>query len=612
MMSSVLNIGEMSTSIDDLFKRQVKKTPHAISLIFQNKELTYEELDQRSNQFARYLRKHGVRANTFVGCSLDKGLDLVVSILGILKAGGVYLPLEPTYPKERIEFMIKDANPPILVTESQHESLFANFSGELIRIDKDQKRILSFSENPLVISISPDQLAYIIYTSGSTGRPKGIMVDHSSFAHGAVAHEEHYQGKLVGLLSSAISFDVSILMIFHLLSSGGTIYIPEAESITDAEKLVSLIENNAINYILCVPSLYSMILDKSCKLPSLKIVSLTGENIPNSILKLHEKIAPNAILYNEYGPSEYAIGTTIGKIYDPLEKKLYPVNAGKPLPNTHVYVLDENLSSVPNDTKGEIFIGGAGLSKGYLNNPELTRERFISFKSKMFYRTSDFGRFLPDGNLEFLGRKDNQVKIRGNRVELGEIEQTICRYPQINEAVVVCKKHHESSHLIAYFTTLVDMNVEQKLKAHLQKTLPKYMIPSAWIHLDSFPRTPNGKVDRKALPNLPEKATKRTVNTPSDFKQLIFHTWKKVLGIESIGWEDNFFDLGGDSFGIAKVQTAITKELGLKIPVTVFLQYPTITQLSKYLSQQESPEKPDSRDSKRKLALQQFKMRAER
>lgn len=611
-MSSVAAVDHGTTFVNDLFKEQVRKSPHQTALVFQNSKMTYQELDQRSNQFARYLREKGVQANALVGFSLSKSLDLIVGILGILKAGGVYLPLDSTYPRERLEFMIKDAKPQVLVTESRHESLFANFRGEVVQIDKDRKKISRFSENPLLISISPNQLAYVIYTSGSTGRPKGIMVDHNSFAHGAVAHDGYYQEKLVGLLSSAISFDVSILMIFHLLSSGGTVYIPKDESIADAEKLVSTIENNAISYLLCVPSLYSMVLDRCRQLPSLKIVSLTGENIPNFILKLHAKIAPNAILYNEYGPSEYAIGTTIGKIYDPVKKKVYPVNVGKPLPNTYVYVLDENLLPVPENVKGEIFIGGAGLSKGYLSNSELTAEKFLSFRFTTLYRTGDFGRLLPDGNLEFLGRTDNQVKIRGNRVELGEVEQTICRYPQVNEAVVVCKKHNSSSHLVAYFTTLVDGEVEKELKGYLTNVLPRYMIPSVFVHLKSFPRTPNGKIDRSALLNTFEKRKKGIAKTSSNLERTLFHIWKKVLGLESIGYDDNFFDLGGDSLGIAKVQTLIEKELAINIPVTILLQYPTISQLSNHLGQQENLKKSTSRELKRKGALQKFKKRADR
>lgn len=614
-MSSVLTIGQIFTCVNDLFKKQVNENPYKISLISQNRKLTYEELDQKSNQVARYLCECGVQSNTLVGCSLNNSLGLVICILGILKAGGVYLPLEPNYPQSRIEYMLKDANPPILLTESSHIAQFINFSGKLIQLDKDWKQISSFSENPLSTPISPTQLAYIIYTSGSTGQPKGIMVEHGNFAHGAVAHKEYYQEKLVGLLSSAISFDVSILMIFHLLSSGGTVYIPDSKATTDAEKLINIIENNSINYILCVPSLYSMILDKSRKLSSLKIVSLTGENIPNSILKLHPKLAPNAILYNEYGPTEYAIGTTIGKIYDPEKKKMYPINVGKPLPNTYIYVLDENLLPVPNGVKGEIFISGTGLAKGYLNNPELTTEKFIPFRSTILYKTGDFGRFAPDGNLEFLGRTDYQVKVRGNRVELGEIEHVICRYPQVNEASVICrKKPNGSKRLIAYFTTLVDIDIKQELNEHLTNILPKYMIPSAFIQLKSFPRTPNGKIDRDALLSMPEEKRKSTGIPSSNLEQLLSDIWKKVLHVKSVGMEDNFFDLGGDSLGIVRVQTMIEKELSVKISVTTLLQYSTISQLSQNLNQQKSFKESDCQihASKRNLALQQFKIRAKR
>jgi amino acid adenylation domain-containing protein len=605
----------------ELFAEEVKKHLDEIALIFENKKLSYRELDCRSNQVAKYLRENGVQTETVVGLSLGNSLNLIVGILGILKAGGVYLPLEPTYPQDRIDYMLEDAKPSILLTESLIAPKFEHFSGIVIQLDKCWKEISALSDDPQEILIEPNHLAYVIYTSGSTGKPKGIMVEHASFAHGITAHQEFYQGKLVGLLSGAISFDVSILIIFHLLISGGTILIPLSKSIIDAEKLIHLIESHSINYILCVPALYSMMLNKSRQLPSLKIVSLTGENIPNSIVTLHPRFAPNAILYNEYGPTEYAIGTTIAKIYDPEEKIAYPISIGKPLSNTYVYILDENLQPVSSGTKGEIFIGGAGIARGYLNNEALTAKKFIWItfpgqKPIRLYRTGDFGRFLPDGNLEFLGRMDYQVKIRGNRVELGEIEHAIYQHPKVDEAVVVVREEpDDNKYLVAYFTALVTTEIRQELKAHLTNLLPKYMIPSAFIQLECFPRTPNGKINRNALPNIFEKQKENVEEPRSELERMLSAIWKSVLHLKVIGNKDNFFDLGGDSLSLARVQTLIDIDLAIKVSVTELLRYPTVSQLSQYLNSPTNSKITHLHQNlsiKKKMAFQQFKIRAGR
>lgn len=614
--STSLKIEPKFISAHKLFEKRAKQHPNEIAAIFENTKLTYRELDQSSNRVARYLREKGVQAGTLVGLSLGNSLNLIICILGILKAGGVYLPIEPTYPRDRIDYMLEDAKPTILLTESHILPQFEHFFGKAIQLDMCWEEISAFSDGPLEVMIEPDHLAYVIYTSGSTGKPKGIMVEHGGFVHGAIAHQKFYRGKLIGLLSGAISFDVTILIIFHLLLSGGTVFIPVSETIIDPDKFVDYIEKHSINYILCVPSLYSMILDKSKILPSLKIVSLAGETIPSSIVVRHPQLAPNAILYNEYGPTEYAIGTTIAKIYDPEEKRVYPMSIGKPLPDTQVYILNNNLQPVPSGFKGEIFISGKGIAKGYLNKPNLTSEKFIPFHSTVLYRTGDFGRLLPDGNLEFLGRMDNQVKIRGNRVELGEIEHAICQYQKVNEAIIAVREEPgENKHLVAYFTTLDKTNISEGLKVHLISLLPKYMIPSSFVQLESFPRTPNGKIDRNALPNLFEKEKIKAEQASSELEQALNEIWKKVLHLKAMGNHDNFFDLGGDSLSLAQVQTLIETSLAIKVPVTKLLEYPTISQLSHHLNQQSSNKIVSLYEDlsvKKKMAFGRFKMRARR
>jgi amino acid adenylation domain-containing protein len=599
----------------ELFEDQLQRDPNAVAISFKDMVLTYNELDQKSNQLAKYLRANGVQTGSYVGLSLSNNFDLIISILGILKAGGVYVPLEPSYPKDRINYMLEDAKPLVLLTESQNPHQFESFTEKKIVLDRSWEEITTFDSTPLGVSINSKDLAYVIYTSGSTGKPKGIMVDHGSFAYACVAHREFYQEKLVGLMSGAISFDVSILIIFHSLTSGGRIHIPPLESRIDPAQLIDVINSNSINYILCVPSLYSMILNRSQKLPSLKIVSLTGENIPNSILLLHPYIAPNAILYNEYGPTEYAIGTTIAKIYDPKLKITYPVSVGNPLPGTFVYIFDEKLQALPAGAKGEIYIGGPGIARGYLNMPNLTAEKFITFRNEIIYRTGDFGRFLPNGTLKFLGRIDNQVKIRGNRIELAEIEQEICRLHNINEAVVVCEGTNENRHLVAYFTAIENKELGKEIKSHLTNLLPKYMIPSKFIQLQAFPRTPNGKIDRNLLPTIVKNKNHKAGEPITKLEQSLLNIWKKILHLKMIGSQDNFFDLGGDSFALAVVQTQIESDLAIKVPITDLLQYPTIAQLALHLNNQPNNKIVSTYQDlslKRRTAFNQYKSRAKR
>jgi len=557
-----------------LFERQVHRDPSAIAAIFEGHSLTYLELDQRSNQIAHYLRKNGIQAEIFVGLSLYNSLDLLVGILGILKAGGVYLPLDPNYPKERLRYMLDDAKPAFILGEHRTISLFEESACKVIQI-KDASEM---ENTPCNVTLSRNQLAYVIYTSGSTGNPKGIAVEHDALSHAAIAHSDYYPTKPIALMSSGISFDPSLLILFHTLVSGGTICLPNQEEIADPESAIDLIERYAINFLLCVPSFYTMLLNKSRPMLSLKSVSLAGENISKSLPSLHARFASNAILYNEYGPSECAIGATIAKIYDPIEQKIYPITVGKPIPNTEIYLLNEELQPVPFGSQGEIFIAGKGLARGYLNREDLTAERFLK-KMVCLYRTGDFGRFLPNGDLEFLGRMDNQVKIRGHRVELGEIERTACRYPEIDEAVSVVQEDK----LVLYFSTINGKELTVTLKQYLNEQLPKPMVPSAFLQVKEWARTPNGKIDRANLPEIPRSRVEYSESL-SPLEQKIFSIWKQVLKIEDFGIHDNFFDLGGDSLGLAEVQTLFHTQLGVSIGITELLQCPTVSSSAKFLS----------------------------
>ena len=610
-------IKDKFTSFCDLFRQQAKSNPSAIAIIFNEFSLTYEELDFRSALLANFLRANGVKSESIVALSVYNSLDLIVGILGILRSGGAYMPVDPSYPAERIKMMIEDAKPVLLLTEEGLNNKFSFAPTKIVRMDN----IFPGEHHSQEEIFQPNQLAYVIYTSGSTGSPKGILLDHKALSYAALAHQKLHPARLVSFMFGSISFDASLLVITHTLISGGTICIPKNDMTADPEQIIKFIDNHAINYTLCVPSFYTMLLNKSRELPSMKSVDLAGENMTTAILDAHSKTAPNAILHNIYGPSEYAIGATFAKIYDPAFKQVNKITIGKPFPDTRVYILDENLQETPIGVKGEIFIGGPGLARGYLNKEALTAEKFIWLSLPdqdriRLYRTGDFGRFLPDGNLEFLGRMDYQVKIRGYRVELGEIEHAISQHQKVTEAAVIVQEEPaQNKHLVAYFTTADKDDIGQELKTYLTNMLPKYMIPYAYVQLESFPYTLNRKIDRNALPSVFEKRKNNVEESQSELGSALSDIWKKVLHLKVVGKDDNFFDLGGDSLTLACIQTQIEADLAIKVPITALLQYPTISQLSQHLERQKNSKIItiyQDLSAKKKMAFERFRIKAGR
>ncbi len=486
-----------------LFLEQVNMNPHQIIIIAEDGNLSYDELHRKSDVLAKKLLKIGVKNSDLVGLCVSLNSDLIVCMLGILKAGAAYFPLDPTYPKDRLQHMLKDGNPSVILAESKFTHLLD--SNKVLKIDE------SLFHNPLVHesnldlpSIQPKNLAYVLYTSGSTGKPKGIMITHKSLPNIALAHNSYYPPKMRMLISGGVCFDASLLVIFHSLINNKPLYLFKFDPTDTIDKLIKFIEMNSISFIICVPSQYLRLLKKNHSLPFLKCVSLTGENLPQSLCILHAKLAPNALLYNEYGPTECAIGTTISKIYDPRTKTIKQVTVGNPLPNTQVYILDEKLEEVPRGEKGEICIGGIGLANGYMNNEVLTHEKFVSVavrarKPIRLYRTGDIGRFLPNGELEFYGRIDHRQQIGKNWINLGEVEYHISHCPEIRESAVLIKKNLKGKkHLVAYITS-AKKTAQTSVLQYLKNRLPKRMIPSKIIKIDKFPLSPNGKIDRDTL-----------------------------------------------------------------------------------------------------------------
>jgi amino acid adenylation domain-containing protein len=487
----------------ELFQEQVKKNPDSIAIVAKDGKLTYRELDKKSDMLAKYLASIEIKNENLVGLCALLTSNFIICMLGIMKAGAVYFPLDPTYPSDRLEYMIKDGNPAAIMVEPKFTHLFKK--NKTIKIEDELFNFKFNSNSPYKgAAFQSDNLAYVIYTSGSTGLPKGIMITHKSLQNIAQAHIGHYPSNIRMLVSGGVCFDASLLVIIHALANGESLYLFNYNPLESINKLLEFIKRNSIEYMIGVPSQYLKLLQMNCKLPLL-CVSLTGENLPSSLCELHAKLAPDALLYNEYGPTECAIGTTIAKIYDPKEGKIQKVTVGKPLSNTEVYILDETLKKVPKGSKGEICIGGIGLARGYLNNEALTADKFVwvTFprkKSIRLYRTGDFGRFLPNGELEFLGRMDFRVQICGDWIDLGEIEYHISHCPEVKEsAVIVHDNPKDGKQLVAYITSSKSKIAKNSLLEHLKSLLPKRMIPSRIIQIEKFSFTPNGKIDRDAL-----------------------------------------------------------------------------------------------------------------
>lgn len=490
-----------------LFENQAQKNPKAIAVIFCDKSLSYEELDILSSNLAKLLKIKGVNAGSVVALGLYNGFNFLVGMLGIFKAGGIYLPIDPNYPANRIEAMLEDANPHSFITESSLQDNFAKWHDKILLMDRLPDLEFDIQLEP----VCPKEPAYIIYTSGSTGKPKGIVIDHIGLTHAVLAYQNLHPVKYVSLMAGSISFDPSLLIVSHTLSLGGTICLPQNHDGIDPkqpDEYIQLIEKHSINFILCTPSLYSMMLNRSSKLSSLTCVDLCAEDIPDSLLKNHARVASNAFLYNVYGPSEYAMGATAAEIYNPYTKEFSEITIGKAFSNNNnVYILDKNFHDVSIGEKGEIFIGGPGLAKGYLHLETLTEKKFlfVSLTKQRYvrlYRTGDLGCLLPDGNIKFLGRDDHQVKILGHRIELEEIEKVVCSYSEVNKAVVNVRVDKRGlKQLVAYFSIDSSTQICEKLKVFLQERLPSYMIPSEFFQIKEWPHNQNGKIDRKALAN---------------------------------------------------------------------------------------------------------------
>jgi amino acid adenylation domain-containing protein len=581
------------SSLHELFEAQAERTPDSVAVVFEEQQLTYRQLNKRANQLAHYLRAKGVRAETLVGIFCERSIEMIVGVLGTLKAGAAYVPLDPAYPQERIRFMLEDAQVKVLLTQSHLKESLPEHSAEFISLDSEWERIAQESASNPVSSVQAENLAYVIYTSGSTGSPKGVLVTHRGIGNLAAAQIDAFEVEPASrvLQFAATSFDASVSEIAMALLSGATLCLASQNSMLPGPALKATLREQDISVVTLPPTVLAAL--PADEFPSLRTLILAGEACTGELVKLWSN---GRRFINAYGPTE---GTVCATIAICQGDEGTPI--GRPMRNVEVYLLDQHLRPVPVGVVGEIYIGGVGLARGYNNRPDLTAERFIPhfFSSEpggRLYRTGDMGRWLPRGEIEYLGRTDHQVKVRGFRIELGEIEAALLSHEAVKEAVAMVREEASGEkRLIAYVVAQREQAATvSELRRHLREIVPEFMLPSAFVMIDKLPLSPNGKVDRRALPE-PDNARpaleQAFVAPRSQIEQRIARVWENVLGIERVGAHDNFFDLGGHSLQMIRVQDKLREEFAEKLSIVELFQYPTVSALAKHIAQEVSPER---------------------
>ena len=572
--------------IHQLFEAQVERTPEAVAVVFEDQQLTYRELNRRANQVAHHLRSLDVAPDTLVGICVERSLEMVVGLLGILKAGGAYVPLDPAYPQERLAFMLEDASVRVILTQRQLVESLSKHQARIVCLDTDWEIIEGQREENPGCSLTPENLAYVIYTSGSTGQPKGVLVAHSGVSNLATAQIRIFnvQPNSRVLQFASLSFDVATSDWVIALCSGATLCIPSNNALLAGSGLIEVLRDQAITHIE-LPAAVLGVLPKE-ELPSLGTIIVGGEAVWADLVA---KWSSGRRFFNAYGPTESTVCATIAECTDSSESP--PI--GRPIANIQVYILDAQLQPVPIGIPGELYIGGAGLARGYLNQPELTAYHFIlnpftNEQGSRLFKTGDLGRYLPNGNIQFLGRLDDQVKIRGFRIELGEIEAVLGQHPAVHETVVMVREDIPGNkRLIAYVVVnQTSAATVSQLHQFLKQKLPEYMIPSAIVKLEALPLTPNGKVDRRALlaTDTARPELQSAFVAPRDTLELqLAQIWEDVLNVRPIGVTDNFFTLGGHSILAVRLMAVIQQQFGQNLPLTKLFQAATIEKLANTL-----------------------------
>ncbi|MBU7581849.1 MAG: amino acid adenylation domain-containing protein [Nostoc sp. TH1S01] len=576
--------------IHQLFEAQVEKTPDAVAVVFENQQLTYRELNQRANQLAHYLQKLGVRPEVLVGICVERSLEMIVALLGIFKAGGAYLPLDPSYPQERLKFMLEDSQISVLLTQQNLLTTLPPNCAQIICLDSDWESIAAYQNNSINSNVNSSNLSYTIYTSGSTGKPKGVQITHSSVLNFLTTMQQKLQLTNVDKLLSVttLSFDIAVLEIFLPLTTGAKLILVSREIATDGRQLLQQLNNSAVTIMQATPATWRMLLDAGWEGNAQLKILCGGEALPQNLAsQLRQKAAS---VWNLYGPTETTIWSTIHQVDE--HEAFVPI--GCPIANTQIYILDKHLQPVPIGVPGEIYIGGAGLARGYFNRPELTNEKFIPnpfTPATLLYKTGDLARYLPNGAIEYLGRIDYQVKIRGFRIELGEIETILTQHEDVQVSCVIVREDNPGDkRLVAYIVAKTgnlsstnNSELISQLRKYLKENLQEYMVPSAFVLLEKLPLTPNGKIDRRALP-IPDHTDSNIGTTyiapRTPVEEQLAKIWAKLLKVKQVGIEDNFFDLGGHSLLLTQLIFQIRQTWKIELPLSSLFAMPTIAALA--------------------------------
>ncbi|MDC0706903.1 amino acid adenylation domain-containing protein [Stigmatella sp. ncwal1] len=583
-------------SLHEVFAEQARRTPEAVAVSSEGTEVTYGQLEKYANQLAHYLRQRGVGPDVVVGLCMEKGVELVVGMLGILKAGGAYLPLDPGHPMERLGYMLSDTGSPVLVTQERLGYEVPSYGEQRVLLDVEWEQMRRQPEQAPSVEVSPGNLAYVIYTSGSTGKPKGVLIEHRSVLNtlrGSQRECEMGPGQKLMPFAS-IGFDAAVQEMMLPLLSGGTLAFAPAEALMPGPEMGRFIREQGITHlVVATPVLSALPYEKDSPLRTLVV---GGEACPAELV---DRWAPGRRFIQQYGPTEASITTASKRCEAGQGKPPF----GKPYPNTRLYVLSANLEPVPVGVTGELYIGGEGVGRGYLGRAELTASSFIpdpfsEQAGERLYRTGDRVRYRADGNLEFVGRADGQVKVRGHRIELGEIEAVLSKHHAVREGVVVVREEVEGNkRLVAYVVGQEGEEVEaERLKGFVGERLPEYMVPTAYVVMEALPLTANGKVDHKALPppGQSEVEAKRQVAPRNQTEELVAGIWGELLGVDKVGVHDNFFDLGGHSLMATQVLSRIRDTLHVELAVSQLFKFPTVAGLAQLLASASDSQGPQA------------------
>ena len=589
--------------LHQLFEQQVIRTPNEVALVFEQESLTYQALNNKANQLAGYLLAQGVGVESLVGICMERSVEMLVSIFAVLKAGAAYVPMEPDNPPARLSFMLVDTGLTCLLTQQKvasrlSEALSLSANIKMIAVDSEscQQQVVQYSVDNL--DANPEQsnhsLAYIIYTSGSTGNPKGVMIEHASAVTSTMARETVYQKIDSYLLLSSFAFDSSVAGIFYTLCCGGKLCLVKQKNLKDIETLSDVIQQHKISHLLTVPSFYKLLSDYQFDAESLRAVTVAGEACDESLVNKHyqHKSLGHARLYNEYGPTEATVWSTVA-----ILKENSPVSIGKPIQGTQLYILDRNGNIQPEGTIGELYIGGSGVARGYWGQPEMTARSFISNpfsgnKTDIIYKTGDLVSYTLSGDLKFIGRVDEQVKVRGYRIETGEIETQLASFDMVDSCVVVVNETGSKENQLVAFVKLVnqcedfDGQYKARIISQLEQLLPEYMIPSVIINIDLWPLNANGKIDKRALQNLAvTHSTAEFVAAKSPTEISLTEIWGKLLKLtpESISTIANFFEIGGHSLLTVRLASHLKDTFGVELSIADIFDYQTIEKLADFI-----------------------------